>query len=357
MAFLERLKIENFRGIDSLEIDGLSKINLFVGKNNSGKTSILEALFLIFGMSNPAIPNNMNRIRGIGVNPQSGTAKQLKYLFHNLQLDEKPAFYAKFDASERWLELDAKFGQDAYSNENSSVSVPAINGIGLTFAIKTGQTQRKAYKSDFLFEESASILKATAPREYIENLYATYISADIKDNQATLTRYSDIVKKKGGEQILKVLQEVFGNNILAVQPLPDGIYFNIKDVEEYVPSNVMGDGIRRFLNIVTAVSEKQNSFILVDELENGLHYSTYKLLWKSLINFSEQCNVQLFITTHNIETLESLKSVLEETNFETKRDYAKVFSVVKSENTGIQTYGYSFIEFQTAIDNDIEIRE
>ncbi|MDR2087469.1 MAG: AAA family ATPase, partial [Dysgonamonadaceae bacterium] len=46
MAHLEQLKINNFRGFDSLEIDGLSKINLFVGKNNSGKTSILEALFL-----------------------------------------------------------------------------------------------------------------------------------------------------------------------------------------------------------------------------------------------------------------------------------------------------------------------
>jgi AAA15 family ATPase/GTPase len=356
MAFLEQLKIENFRGFDSLEIDGLSRINLFVGKNNSGKTSILEALFLIFGMSNPAIPNNMNRIRGIGVNPKSGTAKQLKYLFHNLKLDEKPAFYAKFDdASERWLTLDAKCGQNVFSFEN--VSVPEINGYGLTFATKTGQSQRKSYKSDFIFEESAAILKANAPSEYIENLYATYISADVKDNQATLTRYSDIVKKKGGEQILKVLQEVFGNNILAVQPLPDGIYFNIKDMEEYVPGNIMGDGIRRFLNIVTAVSEKQNAFILVDELENGLHYSAYKLLWKSLINLSEQSNVQLFITTHNIETLESLKSVLEEKTFETKRDYAKVFSVVKSENTGINAYGYSFKEFQTAIDNDIEIRE
>ena len=43
--FYEQLKIENFRGIKSLEINDLARINLFVGKNNCGKTSVLEAAF------------------------------------------------------------------------------------------------------------------------------------------------------------------------------------------------------------------------------------------------------------------------------------------------------------------------
>jgi AAA15 family ATPase/GTPase len=65
MTILQDVTITNFRGFDSLEINGLSKLNLFVGKNNSGKTSILEALFLLIGMSNPALPNRINQIRGL----------------------------------------------------------------------------------------------------------------------------------------------------------------------------------------------------------------------------------------------------------------------------------------------------
>jgi AAA15 family ATPase/GTPase len=99
MTTLEYIRIEDFRGFDTLEIDRLSKINLFVGKNNSGKTSIIEALFLIFGMSNPSILGNINKIRGLGFRALSG---QFKYLFHNLRLENKPSFYAKCDgASER----------------------------------------------------------------------------------------------------------------------------------------------------------------------------------------------------------------------------------------------------------------
>jgi AAA15 family ATPase/GTPase len=89
----------------------------------------------------------------------------------------------------------------------------------------------------------------------------------------------------------------------------------------------MGDGIRRFLDVVTSVFKKCNSFICIDKIENGLHYSIYKWLWKSLITFSNQNNVHLFITSHNIETLACLKSFLEEEQFAFMQEYAKVFSI------------------------------
>jgi hypothetical protein len=130
MTILEHIQISNFRGFDILEIDGFSKINLFVGKNNSGKTSILEALFLIFGMSNPVLPININQFRGLN----AGTVKQLKYLFHNLNMENKPRFSATFnDVSERCLELSAKYRPNGFSVNNSSTSIPEIIGLDLNF--------------------------------------------------------------------------------------------------------------------------------------------------------------------------------------------------------------------------------
>jgi len=350
MIALERLNISNFRGFDSLEIDGLSKINLFVGKNNSGKTSILEALFLLTGMSNPILPTNVNTFRGLGLDP-----KQLRYLFHNLQLENKPTFYAKFDdTSERWLEIEAKFKQNDFSNQISSVSTLEINGIGLNFAAKKRHNEKKSYKSSLIFENN-NIANPNVPKDFVEILYATFIFSNVKDDASTLTRYANIVKRKGGDQILQALK-TFDENIIDIQPLNDGIYFNIRDVDELVPSNIMGDGIRRFLNIVTSISEQQNAYILIDEIENGLHFSAYQLLWKSLFSFAMQNDMQLFITTHNIEILASLKSVLEETQFENMRDCTKVFSISKTIKSEYKAYKYPHEEFNTAIENDIELR-
>ncbi|MDR0511033.1 MAG: ATP-binding protein [Rikenellaceae bacterium] len=150
--------------------------------------------------------------------------------------------------------------------------------------------------------------------------------------------------------------KAFDSNIDDVKTLNDGIYFSIKGIDDLVPSNIMGDGLRRFLNIVTAVYERQNSFLLIDEIENGLHHTAYKQLWKSLLYFVERNDVQLFITTHNIETLGSLKSTLEEENFKLMRELCKVFAIAKIAEAEYKSYRYSFEEFRTAIDNDIELR-
>jgi AAA15 family ATPase/GTPase len=354
MAILEQLKIKNFRGFDTLDIDGFSKINLFVGKNNSGKTSILESLFLLIGMSNPLLPNNINQFRGLGSGSQFGTAKQLKYLFHNLSFINKPSFYAKFnDTSERWLELEVKYKENEFSENNSSISIPEINGIELNFSIKKKQAQKLSHKSSMIFKNNDNIITPTSPTDYQENLQAVFVAE--KNDLVTLTRFSEIIKRKGGDSILQALK-AFDENIENIQPLADGIFFNLKNVTELVPSNIMGDGIRRFLNIVTAVSEKQNSFVCIDEIENGLHYSAYKLLWKSLLAFSEQNNVQLFIATHNIETLACLKSVLEEKEHASMQNFAKVFTVSKTLKAGYKTYKYSFEGFKDAIERETEIR-
>jgi AAA15 family ATPase/GTPase len=352
MVNLEHLTIQNFRGFDSLEIEGFSKINLFVGKNNSGKTSILEAIFLLIGMSNPTLPNSINKIRGLGVNVSLGLAKQLKYLYHNLDTNSPPAFYSKFnDSSERWLELNVQYEQNVF--DGTSIAIQEINGVELNFSTKSYQTQKKSNKSVIIYDNDN--LKINQAKDYSEKMCVSFVPSD-KNDTGILERLSKIITNKKEDAVLDALRN-FDNRIEDFRLTNEGVFFSIKGIKERIPSNILGDGIRRFLNIITSVLEKRDAFICIDEIENGLHYSAYKLLWKSLLSFSEQNDVQLFITTHNIEMIESLKSVLEEKEFENMQDFAKVFKVAKTVKAGYQAYRYSFKEFQTAIDNDIEIRQ
>jgi len=349
MNALKELTIKNFRCFDTLEINNFSQINLFVGKNNSGKTSILESIFLLIGMSNPMLPNTINQIRGLS--PVS--AKQLKYLFHNLKVDNKPSFTGIFnDGSERQLNIEAKSLANEKPIINSSISMPEIKGLDLNFSIKTRHAQELSRKSSITFDNDA--INQQIPGDYSENQYAVFVSPD-KNDMGVLNRYSEVIKRKAGDSILKSLQG-FGNNIESIQLLPDGIYFDIKGIDELVPSNILGDGIRRFLNIATAVAERQDSVVCIDEIENGLHYSAYKLLWESLITFSKLYNVQLFISTHNIETLTCLKNLLENEDHNDMRELTRVFSVSKTINAGYKAYRYSYEGFKDAIDRETEIR-
>ena len=129
----------------------------------------------------------------------------------------------------------------------------------------------------------------------------------------------------------------------------------LKGIEPLLPINIMGDGIRYLLSIYTAVLENKNSFILIDEIENGLHFSVYPTLWKGLFNFAKNNDVQIFITTHSEEMLKSMQKI----SFDgyDKKENLKLFKVANTEKNGHKIYGYEYKDFEYAIENDIELRK
>ena len=82
---IKNIKIKGFRGIKSLVIDDLVRINLFLGKNNCGKTSILEALFLIIGITNPVLPRNIHLFRDLLLTQTD----DFRFMFYRLDFNSK----------------------------------------------------------------------------------------------------------------------------------------------------------------------------------------------------------------------------------------------------------------------------
>ena len=80
----DKIKIERFRGIRYADIEGFRQINLFFGKNNCGKSSLLESLFLVSGLSNPLLPIHVNMMRGYG----KARLNDLKLDFYNLDASQ-----------------------------------------------------------------------------------------------------------------------------------------------------------------------------------------------------------------------------------------------------------------------------
>jgi len=361
MNYLEKIEIKNFRGFDKISIDDFNQINLLIGKNNSGKSSILEAIFLLIGMSNPILPDNINRMRGLNIRQPN----DFRYLFHKLKFNNSPEFFGTFsDLSSRNLKLLPIYrkttntdvlGQKSINNEitfDASTASSNVNGLELEFSLKQRHNQNKTYKSSIIFNPPELIPNVNSL--YKEELHAVLISGNTNEINA-LTRYSEIVKKKKGDIILEALRAI-DTKIESLHPLPDGLYFGYSNIEELVPSNIAGDGVRKFLNIATTIAEKKDSIVLIDEIENGLHYSAHKQLWKSIISLSKEFNVQLFITTHSIETLRCLKELLEETNYAPFQKNIAVYTVSHTQKSGIKTYKYSYEGFKDAIDTETEIR-
>ena len=82
---IDSIEISRLRGIRHGRIDGLSRVNLFFGKNNCGKSTLLEALFLVCGQSNPLLPESINAMRAYN----RISASDIKYFFYRMESDEE----------------------------------------------------------------------------------------------------------------------------------------------------------------------------------------------------------------------------------------------------------------------------
>jgi AAA15 family ATPase/GTPase len=120
----------------------------------------------------------------------------------------------------------------------------------------------------------------------------------------------------------------------------------------------MGDGIRRLLNIVAivAANDKENFICLIDEIENGLHYKSQALMWQRLFSLTRAANIQLFITTHSWEMLQSLRNVLKQEEFADMQNHIRVFSIVNTKKEGYQSYVRSYDGLDLTLESLMEIR-
>lgn len=368
---LKHLRVKNFRGIRTATIENLNKINVIVGKNNSGKSSALESIFLLIGISNPELILRIDQYRSLLHNEEN----DFRYVFYNLNYQNIPELETDLHFEETSRKLVIKptstslkgdsmeisfIGEtDRISDSASSPSIANINSLVLEGEIKRRHSQRKLTRSSISFERTSDgklgfNIKPT--KDYKEDLFGIYLN-----NQTTLIgthkRIESLIVEKKKAFILDNLKLIDSS----IQDIMIGsnriIYFDI-GAERLIPSNLLGDGINKILSIIAALNELKNGILLIDEIDNGLHYSTLSILWKLVFQIAIENNNQLFITTHNYDVLKYLVDFIQSSPDKSKK-YAEItncYSLAKIPGNEIKSYFYSFEELEYSIKNKIEIR-
>lgn len=347
MAFrFNDIEICNFRGIDHLEIKDFKSLNVFVGSNNVGKTSVLEAIFMLSGMSNPLMPTRINSLR----NSALGNIDGVRYLFHNLDFSNKPLLKAKSDDGARRLTFEPIIDNDDSTQASISYSHPVIKRINFDFGTDDGDDF--PYHSS-LFLNKANLLEQTVDPNYTEQTNCLFLPADKNDGNA-LNNFATLIKRNSKQVVVDALSD-FDHSLEMIEALPDGLYIKKANVSELLPISMAGDGARRMINIISSIANEDNNIVLIDEFDNGLHYSAHKKMWSAIMKFILRHNVQLFVTTHNIDCLLGLNKAMEED--ESFWEIANVYDIVKTKLNGYQAYKYSYRGLKEAIDKEIEIRK
>lgn len=341
-----KIEIERFRGIRHASIEGFKQINLFFGKNNCGKSSLLESLFLASGLSNPLLPIRVNVMRGYS----KARLNDLKLDFYNL--DTSRPIHIRMENEEK-RDLDISLFEQSQNNvsinadDNNILSNVQEGKYGLKFDFKVNG---RHYESQIRFD-SANSTEATSivSDQYAESLRCTYLSPKY-DFNASIQGLKNILQNKDEHFIvegLKIIEPRVTDFIFADNEMLVDI-----GLAKRIPVNMMGDGARKIVSLLTAVYDCKDGALLVDEISNGFHYSVMGSLWKVLINAAVRNNTQLFVTTHDNDSIKGLRNAaLNEFD-----DIVAAFKLLKTSDDELKAYHYSLESLDYSINQEIEVR-
>jgi len=169
-------------------------------------------------------------------------------------------------------------------------------------------------------------------------------------NQYLDTLFSQIRLKFRDSDLDEYISDVFGKEFkkfLMVDKKPLIFY-----KENWIPLSNLGEGIKRFINIICAIYSSENGFLFIDEIENGIHYSNLDKLWEIILTISKEQSVQVFATTHSKECIESYARAAE--RLEDKE--ITFIELGKNKKDELKAMVYPYEWFIDEIEQDHEVR-
>ncbi len=331
---IQSVRIKNFKTFKDTQIDGFTKLNIITGGNNVGKSNLLEALYCLVGKSMHPCANITEIYDNIRKEPLTTESKNL--MFYGLDTEKEIQIVTTLDNNQT-LDLQIKFIASENQKVIESQIIPTAEqtqmSSQLNFTLKKNNEEiyndhlniakipnfppipnQSGYNRQFKNFEPSQLQKLL-PFES-----AVIIPSDVAYRQAHMIQaVSKICSNNQLEEELNKHLNQFDNNIQSISfNTNNQLKLKVKNIKEKVPLSVFGDGLKKYLHIVSAFMADNAKTIYIDEVENGLHFSRMRLLLKNIIDFinnNKDGNLQVFMTTHNQEFIEILDQVIREKDF------------------------------------------
>jgi hypothetical protein len=301
-------RIENFRGIERLDVSGMGRVNLIIGRNNAGKTAMMEAIWL------------------------AGCAEDAARALVSLQELRRPDMPSEdFDGfwrpifrgsdAERGFLVDLRLMKPEQApGEGTRVFVKKgrRSPSFLSTALAGGHSRSGTWTLECTIEHGGETHEQVVtggphgvefPDELYPNALAAWIHAGPVNYQSVIRQLS-LLKQQGRDSLVRDLlrlidEQVEGLEILSPTGGQAAIFVRQKGETVLLPVRMMGEGIQRCLDIAVTLVGEESVLLGIDEIENGLHHSTLEPIWKWLATVSATRNMQIFATTHSEECVQA----------------------------------------------------
>ncbi|MEM6251782.1 MAG: AAA family ATPase [Cyanobacteria bacterium P01_D01_bin.156] len=373
---LSSFQVRNFRLFQDIKVKKLSRVNLIVGKNNAGKSTFLEALELYSSNASTGVLIDLvdsrqeNWFSELQSQPQGSFENPVRHLFFGHRLPE---------ISERGILLgeansnsEIHIGVAPYHRKYDDAGMVRItrfdeflidedvSDIDFFLVLEEGGKSRRLFRLD---RDIRDIQVRRRKRLYsLQEPKFRYrcqtVSTDNMPNQK-LAELWDLTSLTDLESEVISALRLIDSRVSKIAFVEDSQrrssdnripLVKVKGVDEPLPLKSMGDGMTRLFHIVVALVNAQDGLLLIDEFENGLHWSVQPKVWNIVFQLAERLNVQVFATTHSRDCVAGFDSAWN------KYPNQGAFFRLDAKDGHIKVTEYTSETLTDAIEMDVEVR-
>ncbi len=368
---LRNLRITNFRGLREFAMSGLGRVNLLVGTNNSGKTSVLEAIHILSTPGTAAPLWQAQVRRGELIDSAIEREIDVAHLVHGHKLAAGGGFDIVGDGASGRQELIASFvtralamkdvdDADDIDDDDSEASEalgrgepmwlrldwrsesPRVRRIVLPTTHRGGLRDRIVRsRKDIIAQVQAPVSLILTEGQTRDSIISMFENVVLTPDEATVLQALHTI-----EPAIERIASVGTYARESSRDVRGGLAMMIAG--QRIPIGSMGDGIWRLLGIALALVHAHGGVLLVDEIDTGLHYSVLVDVWRLVLETARRLDVQVFATTHSRDCYEALAAVTEPNRTE--------ISLQRIERGKVEAIAFTEVELRQAAERGLEVR-
>ncbi len=296
--------INDYRGLKNLTLNDLNKINVFVGPNNCGKTSILEAVILSGLFADIDLLADTLKSRYHNFSPE-----YFKSLF---PVDHNSAIYIKtrLNNSNKTLHTNLKYAKSQMINNDDADSISDIYELHFLCSY-TDIIKDDPKNFSIRFEnvkDGLKIVTGKSPDNDILNLHipCKFVSFSRFEGTSRLISDVDKILEQNLRQELIDILKIFDDKIINFEIVGKDRTIKLFKENQNAPLTLYdyGNGMYKAFFIATSALLSKNGILLIDEIEAGIHNKALRDFIEKLLDVCSVNHVQVFLTTHSLETID-----------------------------------------------------
>ncbi len=353
---LKDLNLRRYRGFESYRLADLARVNLLVGKNNTGKTSILEAVELLLSEGDPAALVESAKRRG-EFSMDSASRADLAHVFYGHEC--APGAFFELSAADRssltgrillpednpesWQTMRERLWMH---DPDPDKEIEATYGLCLDM-----DSQRPTMLP---LRENGSLIYGPWSRSQSNGRVRSAVHFLNLNLSSMQSAWNGVLKEKREKEIVEAMR-ILMPQIDSIQFQAGGRRENIlvgeEGVQMRVPIGSYGEGMRRLLAISLALVGAQNGCLLIDEIDTGLHWTVMEDMWRLVAKAAQRYDVQVFATTHSYDCIRGLGALIE-----SHPDLSESVAIQKVHQSLEQAVCVPGMDIPTVVEQDIEVR-